>query len=257
MCAVGIPPPWVVEKLHANGVVIMNMVGAPKHAKRALEVGVDIICAQGTEAGAHTGDIATSVLLPQVVDICRGRAVVVGAGGIFDGRGVAACLALGADGAWIGSRFLATPEANVPEGYKQTLLESGSSDTHRIEVYTGRPLRVIKNNYSLSWIGREAEMRELLQSGVVPHARDMKAGALPSERSAIPDYGDQWRDIRAAKPHFDKHVDSVAVGQAVGAITEVLPAADVVAEIVQSLEETLNRVAAFRPRPAAAAAAKL
>ena len=94
VCAVGLPPRWVVDKLHSAGTIIMNMVGAPKHASRALAAGVDIICAQGTEAGAHTGDISTLVLLPQVVDICKGTAVlVVGAGGICDGRGIAACLA--------------------------------------------------------------------------------------------------------------------------------------------------------------------
>ena len=74
------------------------------------------------------------VLLPQVVDICRGKAVVVGAGGIYDGRGIAACLALGADGSWIGTRFLATPEANIPPLYQHALLAATSGDTHRIEA---------------------------------------------------------------------------------------------------------------------------
>ena len=94
VCAVGVPPRWVCDKLHANGTVIMNMIGKPKHAVKALASGVDIICAQGGEAGGHTGDIATLVLVPQVVDYCRQyekdtgkRVLVTAAGGIYDGRG--------------------------------------------------------------------------------------------------------------------------------------------------------------------------
>merc|ERR1711934_216478 len=93
---VGVPPKWAVEKFHAAGIPVMNMIGAVKHAEKALEVGVDIICAQGGEGGGHTGDIPTSILLPKVVDAVRGKGspligdvLVVGAGGIFDGRGLA------------------------------------------------------------------------------------------------------------------------------------------------------------------------
>lgn len=100
VCAVGVPPKWVVEKLHKHGVLVMNMTGLPKHAKAALEVGVDIICAQGTEAGGHTGDLATSVLIPATVDVVKGRTspltgrpiMVIAAGGIYDGRGLAMAL---------------------------------------------------------------------------------------------------------------------------------------------------------------------
>merc|ERR1712178_49215 len=97
ICAVGVPPKWAVDKLHAANIPVMNMIGAVKHVAKALEAGVDIICAQGGEGGGHTGDCATSILLPKVVDACRGRispstgenVMVVGAGGIFDGRGLA------------------------------------------------------------------------------------------------------------------------------------------------------------------------
>ena len=109
VCAVGVPPKEIVDKLHSNGIVVMNMIGSPRHVKGCLRAGVDIICAQGTEGGGHTGGISTLVLIPQVVDLCRPHGViVVGAGGIYDGRGVAACLALGAEGAWLGSRFIMT-----------------------------------------------------------------------------------------------------------------------------------------------------
>merc|ERR1711862_459078 len=119
ICAVGVPPKWAVDKFHAAKIPVMNMIGHVKHVAKTLEVGVDIICAQGGEGGGHTGDIATSILLPQVVAACRGKTspltggpvLVVGAGGIFDGRGLAACLAMGCSGVWVGTRFIASPEA--------------------------------------------------------------------------------------------------------------------------------------------------
>ena len=143
VCAVGIPPVWVVEKLHAAGILVMNMAGAPRHVTKALEVGVDIICATGGEGGAHSGDISTVVLLPQCADMCQGRAVLVGGGGIFDGRGIAACMALGAQGVWVGTRFLASLEANCNKGWHKAILEATSADTRRIEICKrGRPLCV-------------------------------------------------------------------------------------------------------------------
>lgn len=99
VCAVGLPPTFVVERMHARGIIVMNMIGSPKHVKGCLAAGVDIICAQGGEGGGHTGSVSSLCLLPQVVDMCRGtKLMVVGAGGIINGRGVAAALALGADG---------------------------------------------------------------------------------------------------------------------------------------------------------------
>ena len=116
VCAVGVPPKFVVEKLHAAGIPVMNMIGAPKHVPKALAVGCDIICAQGGEGGGHTGEVATSILIPKVVDICKGKAspltgrpvAVVAAGGIYDGRGLAMALSLGADAVWVGTRFVAS-----------------------------------------------------------------------------------------------------------------------------------------------------
>jgi len=146
VCAVGVPPKYVVDRLHDAGIIVMNMIGDVKHVKACAAAGVDIIGAQGTEAGGHTGEISTLVLVPQVVDAARPHGIlVVGAGGIWDGRGVAACLALGADGVWVGSRFLVTPEANVPDAYKQSLISAQSGETMRSAVYTGRPVRVLTN----------------------------------------------------------------------------------------------------------------
>jgi NAD(P)H-dependent flavin oxidoreductase YrpB (nitropropane dioxygenase family) len=111
--AVGVPPKEVVDRLHKAGILVMNMIGAPKHVQKALDVGVDIICAQGGEGGGHTGDVPSSVLIPVVCDLVKGKKsamngqpiLVVAAGGIFDGRGLAAALSWGAAGVWVGTRY--------------------------------------------------------------------------------------------------------------------------------------------------------
>merc|ERR1712066_904976 len=137
ICAVGVPPKWAVDKFHAAGIPVMNMIGAVKHVDRAIEAGVDIICAQGGEGGGHTGDIATSILLPKVVDACRGKkspltggpVLVVGAGGIFNGQGLAAALAMGCSGVWVGTRFIASEEAGAGPYHKRSVVNAGFTDT--------------------------------------------------------------------------------------------------------------------------------
>lgn len=251
VCAVGVPPLWVVEKLHVAGTLVMNMVGHPKHAAKALALGVDIVCAQGTEAGGHTGDISTLVLLPQVIDMCAGKALVVAAGGIFDGRGIAACLTMGASGVWVGTAFLATPEANVEDVYKQRLLESDSSQTIRSEIYTGRPARSIQTSYNLAWAKREAEMRELLQNGVIPQVHDARqlrkegkgrtmSERLRKERSAVPPGFLEDRTTSASNEHFDLDRDFIIAGQAVGGMHDIIPAGDLVRRMVSELVAALG-----------------
>merc|ERR1712107_557357 len=135
---------WAVDKLHAAKIPVMNMIGAVKHVDKALETGVDIICAQGGEGGGHTGDIPTSILLPKVVEACRGKVsaltggpiLVVGAGGIFDGRGLAAALATGCSGVWVGTRFIASDEAGAGPLHKNKIVSSDYSDTLRTTIYT-------------------------------------------------------------------------------------------------------------------------
>merc|ERR1711977_389704 len=115
-----------------------------------LEAGCDIICAQGGEGGGHTGDCATSILLPKVVDACRGKTslltggpvMVVGAGGIFDGRGLAMALAAGCQGVWVGTRFIASEEAGAGPMHKQKVIKSDYNDTMTSTIYTGRPMRI-------------------------------------------------------------------------------------------------------------------
>lgn len=151
--AVGVPPKWAVEKLHAAGILVMNMIGSPKHVPYVLEAGVDIICAQGGEGGGHTGEVATSILVPAVIDLVKGRRSplhkgpihVVAAGGISDSRGLAMALSLGASAVWVGTRFVASEEGDAPKRHKEAVVSAGHHDTIRTLIFTGRPMRVKKN----------------------------------------------------------------------------------------------------------------
>src|ERR687897_1800906 len=141
-------PRDVITLCHDNNVLVVNMCGKVRHAVAAVEAGCDIVVAQGTEAGGHTGQVATLPLVPQIVDAVGDRVPVVAAGGIFDGRGLAASLALGADGAWVGTRFIATPEARAVTGYKDTLLRLPEDGTVVSRAYTGKTCRVVRNGYT-------------------------------------------------------------------------------------------------------------
>jgi NAD(P)H-dependent flavin oxidoreductase YrpB (nitropropane dioxygenase family) len=247
VCAVGIPPQWVVDKLHAQGTLVMNMAGHPKHVKKALSVGVDIICATGGEGGAHSGDISTLVLLPQCADLCKGKAILVGGGGVYDGRGIAACMSLGAAGVWVGTRFLASPEANSTKGNLDAILKATSADTRRIEIYSGRPLRVIKNAMNDYWENNVVERKALLAKGVVPVYKLVNDGewapGKPLPRRAFfgpPPIDGHWNDVRNKYDDWDSDFDLTQAGQCVGAIDHVAPAADIVQEMMLSLVETLQ-----------------
>ena len=181
--AVGVPPKAVIQRLQKGGVAVMNMVGHPRHAEKAFEAGVDIVCAQGGEGGGHTGDISANLLVPACVDVARryrppmlggGTALVVAAGGVYDGRGLAAALVMGAVGVWVGTRFVASEEAGCSRGHKDAVVGAGWGDTVRTLVVSGRPLRVRRNGYVEDWEGRGAEIRELVEAGVVPMEHDME-----------------------------------------------------------------------------------
>jgi len=239
VCAVGVPPKWAVDKLHAAGIPIMNMVGSPKHVSKALDAGVDLICAQGGEGGGHTGDVGTSILIPMVVDLCRGRTSpltgrpvhVVAAGGIYDGRGLAMALSLGADAVWVGTRFVACTESGSPQKQKNDIVKAGVHDTHRTLVYTGRPMRIIKNPYTVAWEEKRApELKQLLQQGKIPvtHDQDMIQKKMSGELPDLP----IPEGIREAFPWL--------CGQVAGAIHEVLPAKQIVEEMVVGAAEMLR-----------------
>ncbi|RDA93072.1 hypothetical protein CP533_0708 [Ophiocordyceps camponoti-saundersi (nom. inval.)] len=222
--AVGVPPVEVIERLHRHGILIMNMVGHPRHAIKALDLGVDLVCAQGTEGGGHTGDVATSILIPAVVDVASRyrpkllggeKALVVAAGGIYDGRGLASSLVQGASGVWVGTRFVASSEANCSLEHKEAVVECGYSDTDRTLVLTGRPLRMKLNDYIKRWHGKPSEIRDLCDRGVVPIEHDFDNGA---------------EDIDF--PHL--------MGQVAGSIGKIQPAREIVRDMVDEAVEMIG-----------------
>ncbi|KAK5448197.1 hypothetical protein LTS15_009222 [Exophiala xenobiotica] len=180
--AVGVPPTRTIERLHDAGVLVMNMVGAPKHAEKALKAGVDIVCAQGTEGGGHTGDIANSILIPAVCDVARKYkspltgepALVVAAGGIYDGRSLASSLMQGAVGVWVGTRFVAAEESGASRLHKEAVVTADFADTLRTLVVSGRPLRCKMNDYVKKWEDHPERIKELTDKGIVPMAYDLE-----------------------------------------------------------------------------------
>ncbi|KAI0255973.1 2-nitropropane dioxygenase [Lactifluus subvellereus] len=180
--AVGVPPKEVIDKLHQAGILVMNMIGHPKHVKKALDVGVDLICAQAGEGGGHTGDISASILIPAVVDAVKGRTSpftgqpiwVVGAGAVYDGRGLAANLVYGAQAVWVGTRFVASEEAGATKAHKEAVLAADHGDVVRTLIYTGRPLRVRRTPYVDDWeVNRQAEIKELTSKGIIPNQHEV------------------------------------------------------------------------------------
>ena len=181
--AVGVPPVHVVQRLHKAGVLYMNMIGHPKHVQKCLDVGVDMICAQGGEGGGHTGDVPTTILIPTVAQMCRGKkspltgqeVQVVAAGGLFNGQSLAAALMLGASAVWIGTRFVLSEEAGAPKAHQEAVRTAGFDDNVRTIIFTGRPLRVRKNPYIENWENNRAqEIKELTAKGTIPVEHDFE-----------------------------------------------------------------------------------
>eukprot|EP00451_Oxyrrhis_marina_P002913 CAMPEP_0204266816 /NCGR_PEP_ID=MMETSP0468-20130131/10559_1 /ASSEMBLY_ACC=CAM_ASM_000383 /TAXON_ID=2969 /ORGANISM="Oxyrrhis marina" /LENGTH=350 /DNA_ID=CAMNT_0051241923 /DNA_START=55 /DNA_END=1107 /DNA_ORIENTATION=+ len=235
ICAVGVPPKWIVDKLHAGGVVIANMVGSPRNAEKALEAGVDILIAQGTEGGGHTGDLGTMVLIPQVVDLARTKKnfwgddiVVVAAGGIYDGRGLAASLSLGAAGVWVGTRFICAEESAAPAYHKKLVIDAKSQDTIRTLAVSGRPLRLVPNAWVKKWEQDPQGIAKLTAEGVVPLQHDLRANP---------------EDATVRKGIFEA-VNSLA-GQAVGGVTAIEPAAKIVEDMVAQARGILTSNVTF------------
>ncbi|MFJ2742351.1 nitronate monooxygenase [Streptomyces sp. NPDC087440] len=149
--ALGSPPADVVARAHSHDVLVAALAGSPKHARRHAEAGIDIIVAQGYEAGGHTGEIATMVLVPEVVDAV-GELPVLAAGGIGSGEQIAAAFALGAQGAWLGSLWLTTEEADLhSRALTAKLLAAGSGDTVRSRALTGKPARQLRTEWTDAW----------------------------------------------------------------------------------------------------------
>jgi nitronate monooxygenase len=215
------PTPYVAAA-HTAGIKIIAQVQKVSHARVAAMAGVDVIAAQGTEAGGHTGYSGTLPLVPAVIDVV-GSIPVVAAGGIADGRGLAAVLMLGAEGAWLGTRFVASHEAMAADWKKQRAVQAGTDDTILTKVYdlvADAPFpkdigdRVLSNSFTAEWHGRDQE--------VVARREELKA---------------QWDSADQAG---DSSVGKVQVGNATGLILSVEPAGTIVRRIVSEAEALLR-----------------
>jgi NAD(P)H-dependent flavin oxidoreductase YrpB (nitropropane dioxygenase family) len=223
--ALGPPPPDVISSAHERGMLVAALAGKAEHARRQVASGVDIVVAQGYEAGGHTGEIASMVLIPEIVDAVQ--VPVLGAGGIGCGRQIAAALALGAVGAWMGSAWLVTQEyaqLTAAPAVQQALLEATSSDTVRSRIYSGKPARLLKNRWTDAWEqpGAPEPLRMPLQNLLVSEAHQ--------------------RLMRSGQPD----VVPMPAGQIIGRMTEVRPVADVMATLLQETNEVLDRLHGLR-----------
>ncbi len=232
--ALGSPPKDVIDQAHAVGVPVAALAGSAKHAQRHVDNGVDIVIAQGHEAGGHTGEIASMVLVPEVVDALAAlghQTAVLAAGGIGSGRQVAAALALGAQGVWMGSAFLTAAEYDLgerlPSGrsvIQEAMLAATSSDTVRRRIYTGKPARLLKSRWTDAWDaeGAPEPLPMPLQNILVSEAHQRMSESSDPTTVAMP------------------------VGQIVGRMNEIRPVADIIAELVEGFEAASKRLDGIR-----------
>jgi NAD(P)H-dependent flavin oxidoreductase YrpB (nitropropane dioxygenase family) len=232
--ALGSPPRDIIEEAHANGIKVAALAGKAAHAVSHKEAGVDIVVAQGHEAGGHTGEVTTMVLVPEIAKAVSGLPVLA-AGGIGTGAQIAAALALGADGVWMGSVWLTTEEYRLEprseSGYSivtEKLLRATSSDTVRSRVVSGKPARMLRTAWTDAWEERGSP------------------GTLP-----MPLQGMLVADAEARiRHHQSRALLGVPVGQIVGQMNEVRPVGDVIARLMRETREAATRMAALFAREA-------
>jgi enoyl-[acyl-carrier protein] reductase II len=220
-------PRDAIDYLHKHNVLVGSMCGKVRHAEAAVASGCDFVVAQGTEGGGHTGTVATMALIPQVVDAVGDKVPVVAAGGLFDGRGLAASLALGADGVWVGTRFIATPEARAVRGYKETLLATPEDGTVISRGFTGKTCRVVRNDWTNHYEQHPEELRKFPDQAI--HAMKEGANHLGAPSDTV----------------VDPNREFMPCGQGVGAITSLVPAAQIVRDIVAEAERALRGAQRF------------
>jgi enoyl-[acyl-carrier protein] reductase II len=219
-------PGHVVDLCHDHNVLVISMCGKVEHARRALAAGCDVVVAQGTEAGGHTGTVATFPLVPLIVDAIDGAIPVVAAGGIFDGRGLAAALALGADGVWVGTRFIATPEARTLPGYQDRIIEAREDGTVISRAFSGKTMRVIKNDTTDRYDADPSLLR-----------------GFPDQLTASLREGTFHLGGDERTPGIDPRREGYPAGQVVGGIHDIVPAGDLVTSMVREAEEILAGLA--------------
>jgi NAD(P)H-dependent flavin oxidoreductase YrpB (nitropropane dioxygenase family) len=225
--ALGPPPPDVIAAAHDRGMLVAALAGKAEHARRQVASGVDIVVAQGYEAGGHTGEIGSMVLIPEIVDAVGGQRPVLAAGGIGCGRQIAAALALGAAGVWMGSAWLVTSEyqqMSAAPAVRDALLRATSSDTVRSRIYSGKPARLLKNRWTDAWQqpGAPEPLPMPLQNLLVSEAHQ--------------------RLMRSGRPD----VVPMPAGQVIGRLTEVRPVAEVMAGLLRETGEALDRLTGLR-----------
>ncbi len=222
--ALGPPPPDVVADLRQRGVMIGALCGKPAHAARHRQAGVEVIVAQGTEAGGHTGEISTLVLVPQIVDACAGEIPVLAAGGITRGGQIAAALAMGAEGVWCGTIWLGTRESEHDPFEKDALFKARSEDAVRRRARTGKPVRMLKSKLSEAWE----------QPGAPPYLKAPLQGILYNEAHA--------RVVRAKRADYY----SFPAGQSVGTMTAETSVREVMYKLQVEYVEAIERLVSLQ-----------
>jgi len=211
-------PAIVVPQAREIGMTVMGVCGSLRNAVRQVKSRVDAIVAQGTEGGGHTGQVANFALLPQVVD-AAGDIPVLAAGGITDGRGVAAGLALGAQGAWVGTAFLVANEGGLPDALKDQIVQASTGDMRVSPYWTGKTVRAVQNEVAKAWD----------ESGLAPLP-------TPHQRVLMEDF----KEAAMAAGRYE--ITMNAGGQGAGMITRRRPAAEIFAELVEGTREALDRL---------------
>jgi NAD(P)H-dependent flavin oxidoreductase YrpB (nitropropane dioxygenase family) len=236
--ALGTPPPDLVTRAKAAGVVVAALVGQASHAVRQLDAGVDLLIAQGTEAGGHTGTIATMVLTPEIVDMAGGHPVLA-AGGIASGAQMAAALALGAAGVWCGSVWLSSEEDVAVQAVKDKFLAAASTETVRSRTRTGKPARQLRSAWHDAWeaAGSPAPLALPLQPMLVNEAwHRIDKAAQAGHPGAI-------------------ELESFFIGQVVGSFRAVRPAGEITRQLAADCERRIAELARLLPVPDAASTA--
>ena len=220
--ALGPPPEYAVEAAHAEGVLVGALCGSTRHAERNLARGVDVLIAQGTEAGGHCGEISTMVLVPEIVDFVGPEVPVLAAGGIGRGRQMAAAIALGAQGAWTGSIWLTVTESDTQPWVVENLLAAGFNDTVRSRAMTGKPARQLRTAWTEAWDSPESP------------------GPLPMPLQGILYAPNAHRFTRAQ----NRELSGSPVGQIIGRVDKVQPARQVVFDMIEEWIEATQAGAA-------------
>jgi enoyl-[acyl-carrier protein] reductase II len=218
IAGLGVPTP-ILERLKAGGLQVMVVCGAVRHAQKAEAAGCDAVICQGSEGGGHTGLVGALPLIAQTVEAVS--IPVIAAGGLYDGRGLAAALALGAQAVWMGTRFIASKEAHAGGAYQQAVLAARDEDTVRTRCYSGKPMRVRSNPYVLDWERRPSEIKAFPEQ-VMISVRNGVLGGI----------GGQIDDLDADRSCF-------AMGQSAGGIRDLPSAGEIVRRLVAEAEEVI------------------